>query len=384
MFENILFQDRAVQQIKLVFQNQAIAPAWLIHGPPVSGKLTFALEFARVLTCKEKVRGAWGCRCSSCQSHYLLNSPNLVLGGYKDFLGEVKLSSRALSKNPDIPKQRFHFYRAVKKVLKRIDPLFWDESDPKFKALTAPAEDLVELLEDFHPQRQLEKKDLDKLEKILKLCEKLENLLPEQGIGIEGIRNITQWAKTTSALGYRVIIIENADRLLSASRNALLKVLEEPPSEVVFALLTRHRAAIIPTILSRLRSLELVERTQEQMKQIGREIFQLDNEQSLHTGLQGSGEHEFVESFTNNFWNSAKEKKDLPSRWELKETDFHAFLDRLAFKLLAESRQSGPESLENYYQVLEQFHHAVVARDVFHQEITGVLDEIYIAVRGVL
>lgn len=49
----------------------------------------------------------------------------------------------------------------------------------------------------------------------------------------------------------KVYVIEEADRCLPASSNALLKILEEPPSHVSFILLSSHEGAILPTILSR-------------------------------------------------------------------------------------------------------------------------------------
>ena len=41
--------------------------------------------------------------------------------------------------------------------------------------------------------------------------------------------------------------------MLDASKNALLKILEEPPKNLTFILLTTNRNALLPTILSRLR-----------------------------------------------------------------------------------------------------------------------------------
>ena len=44
-------------------------------------------------------------------------------------------------------------------------------------------------------------------------------------------------------------------------RNALLKILEEPPSDCNFILLTSKRNAILPTILSRVRTYEFKNRS---------------------------------------------------------------------------------------------------------------------------
>lgn len=49
----------------------------------------------------------------------------------------------------------------------------------------------------------------------------------------------------------KVFIIHEADRMLPASSNALLKTLEEPVSEVTIILLSSHVEALLPTVVSR-------------------------------------------------------------------------------------------------------------------------------------
>ncbi|MBS0626763.1 MAG: AAA family ATPase, partial [Verrucomicrobia bacterium] len=49
----------------------------------------------------------------------------------------------------------------------------------------------------------------------------------------------------------KIYVIEEADRMLPASSNALLKLLEEPPSHIGFILLTSNEEGILPTLLSR-------------------------------------------------------------------------------------------------------------------------------------
>jgi DNA polymerase-3 subunit gamma/tau len=58
----------------------------------------------------------------------------------------------------------------------------------------------------------------------------------------------------------KVLILENADRMQESARNAFLKVLEEPPADAVFILTTARRGAIMPTILSRVRTYAFVDR----------------------------------------------------------------------------------------------------------------------------
>jgi len=49
----------------------------------------------------------------------------------------------------------------------------------------------------------------------------------------------------------KIYIIEDAEKMLPFSSNALLKILEEPPSHVSFILVTAHEELMLPTIISR-------------------------------------------------------------------------------------------------------------------------------------
>ena len=55
--------------------------------------------------------------------------------------------------------------------------------------------------------------------------------------------------------GRRVIIVDAADELNTSAANALLKLLEEPPANVTFLLVTHQPARLLPTIRSRCREL---------------------------------------------------------------------------------------------------------------------------------
>jgi DNA polymerase-3 subunit delta' len=55
-----------------------------------------------------------------------------------------------------------------------------------------------------------------------------------------------------------VFILDEADRLTEAAANALLKVLEEPPPQVVFVLVARSAEALVGTVPSRARTLPFV------------------------------------------------------------------------------------------------------------------------------
>jgi DNA polymerase III subunit delta' len=80
----------------------------------------------------------------------------------------------------------------------------------------------------------------------------------ETEIGVERVRDLNSFLTQTSAEGgWRVLIIDGAERLNRNAANALLKRLEEPPSKTVFFLTTMLPARLLPTIQSRCHSLSL-------------------------------------------------------------------------------------------------------------------------------
>ncbi|WP_336646455.1 DNA polymerase III subunit delta' [Microbacterium sp. USHLN186] len=62
-----------------------------------------------------------------------------------------------------------------------------------------------------------------------------------------------------SAGRYRVLVVEDADRMVERTSNVLLKALEEPPERTVWVLCAPSEADLLPTIRSRVRALRLRE-----------------------------------------------------------------------------------------------------------------------------
>lgn len=70
--------------------------------------------------------------------------------------------------------------------------------------------------------------------------------------GIDDIRDLVSKVKYAPSLGkYKVYIIDEVHMMTTEAFNALLKTLEEPPSNVVFILCTTEPYKLMPTILSR-------------------------------------------------------------------------------------------------------------------------------------
>src|SRR5690349_5903809 len=68
---------------------------------------------------------------------------------------------------------------------------------------------------------------------------------------------ISFFGSTAAAEGWRVCIVDTVDELNPNAANALLKILEEPPRQSLFLLVSHAPARVLPTILSRCRKLPL-------------------------------------------------------------------------------------------------------------------------------
>jgi DNA polymerase III subunit delta' len=77
-------------------------------------------------------------------------------------------------------------------------------------------------------------------------------------IKVDEVRElITRTSWSPSVGNYRVVVIEDADRLTESAANALLKVIEEPGARTVWLLCAPTLTDVIPTIRSRCRHLSL-------------------------------------------------------------------------------------------------------------------------------
>ncbi|MCI5050316.1 MAG: DNA polymerase III subunit delta' [Rickettsiales bacterium] len=76
-------------------------------------------------------------------------------------------------------------------------------------------------------------------------------------IKIDDIRAATQFLTLTSAeSAWRVVLIDGAENMNPNAANALLKTLEEPPSNAIIILVSHHPGKLLPTIRSRCRMIQ--------------------------------------------------------------------------------------------------------------------------------
>lgn len=172
VWSELLGQDEAVSQLQLAVKHrdEGVHHAWLLTGPPGSGRSNLAHAFAAALLCGEG-------GCGTCQSCHLA----------------------AVGTHPDIS------VLATDKVT----------------------------------------------------------------ITIDEVRKLVADSQFGGSMGrFRIMIIEDADRMAERSSNVLLKALEEPPSGTIWLLCAPSEADMLPTIRSRVRRVGLKVPSIEQVAQL--------------------------------------------------------------------------------------------------------------------
>lgn len=71
-------------------------------------------------------------------------------------------------------------------------------------------------------------------------------------IRVEDVRDVQhRMRQTRGRAGYRICVVDSIDDCNQSSANALLKILEEPPAETLFLLVSHRPGSLLPTIRSR-------------------------------------------------------------------------------------------------------------------------------------
>jgi DNA polymerase-3 subunit gamma/tau len=303
MFDNLLYQDVG----KLLIQDlvsKKLPQSILLSGPPASGKLTCALELARIVSCHTsgEEKGKWSCTCESCLKYKALVHPDLLLTGFRDCTLEIAAAAKTLLQASEskqhLEAARYLYIRSVRKLTARFNPVLI-EGDTKASKIEPLIVSLDEMLEEIEPHQELP--SVDKLQKIIDKiavkAQQLESGFMYESLPVSQIRKASMWARYTVADSKKVLIIENADRMQEGVRNALLKILEEPPADTLFILTTSRRSAVMPTILSRVRTYTFNDRTFDQQCEVIGRIFHSNVPVQKDTKEQNMVIEQYLNSF---------------------------------------------------------------------------------------
>jgi DNA polymerase III subunit gamma/tau len=319
MFENLLEQPRFIDTISRDISQGELPPSVLFSGPRYSGKMTAALEIMRVLNCRTK--GApWQCSCHSCQASRLLLQPHLLLLGKRAFYEDISASVE-LFRREDRDPARYMLIRSVRKLLRRFDPVLWEGEEKKITKGSKALQEINDFLVALEPGKDLlSPKELKSgLAFIEKNVPDLEKLIPPT-VPINQIRRISNWSHRASGGvdQVKIVVMERAETMLEGSRNALLKLLEEPPENLYLIMLTERKRMIMPTILSRVRNYSFTGRgarvSREVVNRLYRQETQIHSLDDWFGQYRHSGEVQLAELAESFLRDLCSRERVFPSR----------------------------------------------------------------------
>jgi DNA polymerase III subunit delta' len=116
---------------------------------------------------------------------------------------------------------------------------------------------------------------------------------PEGKTGMHSLTAVRQLSEEVYLAPFsgkqKVFILDDADRMLSSSANALLKTFEEPAEDSLIILISSNPSALLPTILSRCFSLFFQPLTEEEIISLLENQWQVSPDKAAQISFQAQG-----------------------------------------------------------------------------------------------
>ena len=109
-------------------------------------------------------------------------------------------------------------------------------------------------------------------------------------IKIKQIRElIAQVSKKPFESGFKVIILDEAEKMTLDAQDAFLKTLEEPPANTIFILLVQNHNSLLPTVVSRCQTFFMRRISTKQIESYLEENYNYDKEQISFAAVAANG-----------------------------------------------------------------------------------------------
>lgn len=409
MFDNILGQQRVVSQLEADITSGNLAPSMLFTGPQFSGKSSTALELTRLVACERERQ--WSCTCPSCVQQRALVSPYLLQVGSRPFLKEIRAAARALERKPSMA-TGFLLARAVRKLTRRFDPVLWEGDEQKISKAYGSLGKIYDLLDNLSDSLGLDRLDppeaVDRsalaslADQLVGESASLRSILPAEGVPASQLRRIIHWTHSSRSDKPRFVIIEEAHQLNDTARNTLLKILEEPPQNTYFILLSHQASSILPTLRSRLRNYQFDTRSPEKALEVIQRVFRDSHSpamglESYIRSQQGEGINsrgEALELLNLLLRPPGQRSQDedraefIRMREELKldKEGIVDFMNELVDALLDYVGNNGDvmghRERETVTRLRDQLARSMVFLQAYNVSLPSVLDKLYLEIRG--
>ncbi len=266
MFEELAkSQGDIASQLALQIEGRTFTQVNLFGGSRYSLRMTTAIETARVLSCRED--GASLCTCPSCRKFANLTMQNLIIVSHRDHTSVIETALSSFMRLRNEFARRF-LLRSVRILLLQYHASLMGSSQTStqssnYDSASAVGDLLMELAEE---EQELSEKRAKSIVQGLRTALKplLAASRKNTTISINQVRSLEEWVNRTSMGEQKTfIIIEGLEQTGASARNSLLKLLEEPPEDVYFFLISEYPNRIMQTILSRVRKYSFPPLTEE-------------------------------------------------------------------------------------------------------------------------
>ncbi len=202
-FKDIIGQDKVKRHMLDMFANQRVPHAMLLLGPDGAGALALAVAYAQYINCTGNKSSDDSCgQCPSCQKY-------------------------AKAVHPDL-----HFiYPVVKRDESTSSASYIDEWRSMF--CRSHYFDLAQWTDEMGGNKQA-------------LISKNDALAIHHDLSMQPLE-----------AQYQVLVMWKPELMNEAASNKILKILEEPPANTIFILVSNSASDILPTILSRVQTIKV-------------------------------------------------------------------------------------------------------------------------------
>ena len=201
LFRDIIGQEATKQQLRQVVREGRVPHAQLFAGISGIGKLQLALAYAQYLNCPHRTNEDSCGTCPTCMQYQHLQHPDL------HFVFPLPGAGDACD----------NYLEPWREIL--LNSRYFD-------------------LDDWYQAIGAENK---------------QGIIPQS----EAQEIIRKLSLKAYGEGYKVVIIWQPEKMNTVAANKLLKLLEEPPSETVFLLVSDHPEQLLSTILSRVQTIRV-------------------------------------------------------------------------------------------------------------------------------
>lgn len=249
MYKTLFGQENItnILQNEISYNPPSLAHSMIFYGGRYTGRLSAALETARLINCtKEK---ADDCNCSNCTAIRDITFNGLIILSHRNYYYEI-IETASCYRQKKLPYLRNKLYRAIKLSFAPLQDFLVENTvipDSDKKQLQT----LGNKIADFINKPEYTSTELEEIEKCSAF---FLTFYKNKNIPVNTFRNMLNWSYMTMPEGKKVVIIDDIDQLEQSSENVLLKRLEEPSDNLYFILLAENSNRVLQTIRSRCRT----------------------------------------------------------------------------------------------------------------------------------